>query len=52
MGTLLAVYGVFMNPLGWALTAFVWGYTLLSFFITGVLKIPYFKLIRAQINET
>ena len=46
MGTLLAVFGVFMNPLGWALAAFVWGYALLSFFITDLLKIHYFKLVR------
>jgi H+-transporting ATPase len=48
MGTLLAVYGVFMNPLGWALAAFVWGYALLSFFITDILKIRYFKLMRHE----
>jgi H+-transporting ATPase len=46
MGTFLAAYGVFMNPLGWALAAFVWGYALLSFFITDILKIHYFKLMR------
>jgi H+-transporting ATPase len=46
MGTLLAIFGVFMNPLGWALAAFVWGYALLSFFITDILKIHYFKLMR------
>jgi H+-transporting ATPase len=45
-GTLLAVYGVFMAPLGWALAGFVWGYALLSFVITDQFKIHFFKLIR------
>jgi H+-transporting ATPase len=45
-GTLLAVFGVFMNPLGWVLAGFVWGYALLAFLITDVLKIHYFRLMR------
>jgi H+-transporting ATPase len=48
MGTFLAVYGVFMNPIGWGLAAFVWGYALLSFLITDVLKIRYFRLMRHE----
>jgi H+-transporting ATPase len=47
-GTLIAIYGVFMNPLGWGLAAFVWGYALLSFFITDFLKIRYFRLMRHE----
>ena len=43
-GTLLAVFGVFMTPIGWGLAAFVWGYAFLSFLITDVLKRYYFKL--------
>jgi H+-transporting ATPase len=45
-GTLIAIFGVFMAPLGWGLAGFVWGYALLSFFITDILKIRYFKLMR------
>jgi H+-transporting ATPase len=45
-GTLIAVYGVFMNPIGWELAAFVWGYALLGFLITDMLKIYYFKLMK------
>ncbi len=48
MGTLLAIFGIFMNPLGWELAAFVWGYALLSFFITDSLKIRYFRLMRHE----
>jgi H+-transporting ATPase len=44
--TLLAVYGVFMSPIGWWLAAFVWGYALLAFLVTDMLKIHFFKLLR------
>jgi H+-transporting ATPase len=46
VGTLFAVYGVFMNPLGCVLAGFVWGYALLAFLITATLKIRYFRLMR------
>ncbi len=46
VGTFLAVSGVFMNPIGWELAAFVWGYALLSFVITDTLKIHYFRLMK------
>jgi len=46
VGTLIAVYGVFMTPIGWGLAALVWGYALLSFMITDVLKIHFFRLMR------
>ena len=35
-----------MNPIGWELATFVWGYALLSFLITDTLKIPYFRLMK------
>jgi H+-transporting ATPase len=44
-GTLFAVYGIFMNPIGWGLAAFVWGFALLSFLITDQLKIHFFRLM-------
>jgi H+-transporting ATPase len=42
IGTLVAVYGIFMSPIGWSLAAFVWGYALLSFTITDLLKTHFF----------
>jgi len=44
VGTLIAVYGVFMAPIGWGLAGLVWGYALLSFMVTDVLKIRFFRL--------
>jgi H+-transporting ATPase len=46
VGTFIATYGVFMDPIGWGLAAFVWGYALLSFVITDFLKIYYFRLMK------
>jgi H+-transporting ATPase len=46
VGTLIAVYGVFMTPIGWGLAGLVWGYALLSFMITDVLKIRFFRLMK------
>jgi H+-transporting ATPase len=43
VGTLFAVYGVFMAPIGWTLAGFIWGYALLAFLITDQLKIHFFK---------
>jgi H+-transporting ATPase len=46
VGTIIAVYGVFMEPIGWGLAGLVWGYALLSFLITDVLKIHFFRFMR------
>jgi len=34
VATLIAVYGLFMTPLGWGWAAFVWGYALAWFLVT------------------
>jgi H+-transporting ATPase len=47
VGTLIAVYGFsFMTPIGWGLAGLVWGYALLAFMITDVLKIHFFRLMK------
>jgi H+-transporting ATPase len=45
-GTLIVVYGVAMAPIGWWLALFVWGYTLVSFFVANVVKIWAYQLLR------
>jgi H+-transporting ATPase len=39
VATLIAVYGVFMTPLGWGWAAFVWGYALLWFLVSDRVKL-------------
>jgi H+-transporting ATPase len=36
--TLLAVYGVFMNPIGWWLAGLVWGWAIADFIVAGFVK--------------
>lgn len=45
MGTLIAIFGIFMAPLGVWLGLFVWGYSLLAFLIVDAFKIHLFKLM-------
>jgi H+-transporting ATPase len=39
LATLIAVYGVFMTPLGWGWALFVWGYALVWFLVTDRVKL-------------
>lgn len=48
IGTVIAVYGVLMTPIGWTLAGFVWGYALLSFTITDLLKTHFFRFARRR----
>ena len=43
--TLIAIYGVFMTPIGWTLALIVWGYALLSFLINDQVKVWLFRKI-------
>jgi H+-transporting ATPase len=39
VATLIAVYGLFMTPLGWGWAAFVWGYALVWFLVNDRVKL-------------
>lgn len=44
VATLIAVYGVFMTPLGWGWAAFVWGYALLWFLANDRVKLLAYRV--------
>jgi len=44
--TLIAVYGLFMIPIGWTIALLVWGYALVFFLINDLIKVYLFRLIR------
>jgi len=44
-GTFIAVYGIVMAPIGWALAGLIWGYALIEFVVSDFIKIYIFKLI-------
>ena len=50
LATLLAVYGVFMNPLGWWLAGLVWGWALVAFVITDFIKIYFHKRLERPVE--
>ncbi|MGC2241503.1 MAG: HAD-IC family P-type ATPase, partial [Acidimicrobiia bacterium] len=45
VATLLAIYGVFMAPLGWKWALFVWGYALVWFLFNDRLKLFAYRLL-------
>lgn len=44
-GTILAVYGAFMTPIGWILALIIWGYAFMFFIINNFVKTYVYKLI-------
>jgi H+-transporting ATPase len=44
LATLIAVYGIFMTPLGWRWAAFVWGYALVWFLINDRVKLLAYRI--------
>jgi len=44
VATLIAVYGLFMAPLGWGWAAFVWGYALVWFFVNDRIKLLAYRI--------
>ena len=46
IGTLAAVYGWFVEPVGWKLALAVWGYALVWFFINDAAKVRVYDLMR------
>jgi H+-transporting ATPase len=44
VATLIAVYGLFMTPLGWGWAGFVWGYVLLWFLVNDNVKLLAYRI--------
>jgi H+-transporting ATPase len=45
VATLIAVYGLFMTPLGWGWAAFVWGYALLWALLSDRVKLLAYRIL-------
>jgi len=45
LATLIAVYGIFMTPIGWSYGAFVWGYALACFLVTDRVKLVAYRFL-------
>jgi H+-transporting ATPase len=46
LGTLIAVYGLFMEAIGWEYAAYIWIYATIWFFFNDFIKILTYKMIR------
>ena len=44
IATLIAVYGLFMTPLGWGWAGFVWGYAIIWFLINDRIKLLAYRI--------
>jgi H+-transporting ATPase len=44
IATFIAVYGIFMTPLGWAWAGFVWGYALIWFLVNDRIKLLAYRI--------
>ena len=49
--TLFAVYGWFIAPIGWKLSLGIWGYAIVAFVITDIVKQYFYKMFGAQIRR-
>ncbi len=45
VATLIAVYGLFMTPLGWGWAMFVWGYALVWFLVNDRVKLLAYRIL-------
>jgi H+-transporting ATPase len=52
LATLIAVYGVFMTPLGWGWALFVWGYALAWFLVNDGVKLLAYRFFDPTKVET
>ena len=45
LATLIAVYGLFMTPIGWRWALVVWGYALAWLFVNDRVKLAAFRIL-------
>ncbi|MBN2684218.1 MAG: plasma-membrane proton-efflux P-type ATPase [Pontiellaceae bacterium] len=50
VATLIAVYGLFMTPLGWGWALFVWGYALVWFFVNDRVKLLAYRIFDPKVK--
>jgi H+-transporting ATPase len=50
IATLLAVYGVFMTPIGWKWALFVWGYAFAWFFVNDAVKLGAYRMLDGKMG--
>ena len=46
VGTLIAVYGIFVTPISWEFALWIWAYALLWFLFNDIVKMGTYRLLR------
>jgi H+-transporting ATPase len=46
VGTLAAVYGWFVTPIGWRYALLVWAYAIVWLFVNDTIKVAVYRLVR------
>ncbi|MGI8591098.1 MAG: plasma-membrane proton-efflux P-type ATPase [Nakamurella sp.] len=52
LATLIAVYGLFMHPLGWGWAAFVWGYAIVCALLSDRVKLLAYRILDPNNTNT
>jgi H+-transporting ATPase len=52
IATLIAVYGLFMTPIGWSWAGFVWGYALVWFLVNDRVKLLAYRILDSTKAES
>ena len=47
-GTLIAVYGIFITPIGWEYALLIWAYALIWFLINDAVKVWTYRMLRRE----
>jgi len=48
LGTLIAVYGIFITPIGWIYALWMWLYALAEFIVNDFIKLALYRRLRAR----
>jgi len=48
LGTLIAVYGVVITPIGWEFAAYMWAYALVWFLFNDAVKVSVYRVMRSR----
>ena len=48
LGTLIAVYGLFITPIGWQYALWMWAYALTWFVVNDAIKVATYKFLKKQ----
>ena len=51
LGTVIAVYGIFVTPIGWTYALYMWAYALVWFLFNDVVKMLVYRLLLLQRNH-